>query len=362
MDNQNQEMSPRKPEINWNEELGSELEGDFFSYVIPKDSLTIERFVTAAVYKTLSGEEIASRERQRFIRDSSVIKDETAEHQARGLMEQARHMISGSKGYESEQVEAVNQGKKAKEDISQYGRFSVHYDYWMGIVPIKAGVSLGNIDGYPQHLLLTAKLSKIANISGFPDNLLLREVKKDNLHSSEGSTLDFAQKTAERLGVKPSEFLQSMFEKAGIIFVVAMNDCGHTNFDENRSAIVYSGEKGRKSYSPEEKFNLLSEKEKKAVQKKQKERLSGRITRELESGKSKAILSINTHVTGNVWYNPGKRRIDGECTPSEYDAIYVGLDPIITPYTTHQELLDIRKKGQALAKELGFPERKSIDW
>ena len=54
--------------------------------------------------------------------------------------------------------------------------------------------------------------------------------------------------------------------------------------------------------------------------------------------------------------------IDGEFIPSEYDSIYVGLRPIITPNTTHQELLDIRRKGQALIKELGIPETKSIDW
>lgn len=351
-----------RPDINWNKELGSELQGHEFSYVIPKDPLMIDQFITAAVYKTLSGEEVASREVQRFIHDSPNIQDEAMEHQARGLMEQARNVISGSKGYENEQMEAVNQGKKAKEDISRYGRFTASYDYWMGIVPIKASVSLGAIDGYPQHLLLRAKLSEIANIAGFPDVLLRREVKQDNLPSSETSILDFARNTAERLGVKPSEFLQSMFDREGIIFVIAMNNCGHTNFDENRSAIVYSGEKGHKSYSPEQKFNLLSKKEKKAVQEKQKERLSARVTREIESGKSKAILSIGTYITGNVWYNPEKKIIDGEFIPSEYDSIYVGLDPIISPNTTHQELLDIRRKGQALVKELGFPERKSIDW
>lgn len=54
--------------------------------------------------------------------------------------------------------------------------------------------------------------------------------------------------------------------------------------------------------------------------------------------------------------------IDGEFVPSEHDVIYVGLDPIITPDTTHQELLDIRRKGQSLVKEIGFPERKNIDW
>lgn len=351
-----------RPEINWNKELGSELQGHEFSYVIPKDPLVIEQFVTAAVYKTLSGEEVASREIQRLIHDSSSIKDEAMEHQARGLMEQARHLISGSKGYEREQMEAVNQGKKAKEDVSKYGRFRASYDYWMGIVPIKASVSLGAIDGYPQHLLLRTKLSEIANISGFPNNLLMKEVKQDNLPSSGGSILDFARSTAERLGVNPSEFLQSMFDQSGIIFVIAMNNCGHTDFDEIRSAIVYSGEKGDKSYSPEEKFNMLSKKEKKAVQEKQKERLSGRLTRELQSGKSKAILSIGTYVTGNVWYSPEKKMIDGEFIPSEYDSIYIGLAPIINPNTTHQELLDIRRKGQALVKELGFPERKSIDW
>lgn len=356
------ECPQNRPEINWNKELGSELQDHTFSYVIPRDLLVVEQFITAAVYKTLSGEEVASREVQRFIRDSSNIRDEATEYQARGLMDQARHIISGSKGYEREQVEAVNQGKKAKEDISKYGRFSVHYDYWMGIVPIKADISLRDIDGYPQHLLLRAKLSEIANISGFPDSLLLREVKKDNLPSSEGSTLDFARKTAERLGVNPSEFLQSMFDKKGIIFVIAMNNCGHTNFDEIRKAIVDSGEEGHKSYSPEEKFNMLSEKEKKAVQEKQKERLSGRTTRELESGESRAIFSVSTYTGGNVWYNPEKKMIDGEFVPSEYDVIYVELYPIITPNTTHQELLDIRRKGQSLAKELGFTERKSIDW
>lgn len=252
-----------RPEINWNKELGSELQNHTFSYVIPKDLLMIDQFITAAVYKTLSGEEVASREVQRFIHDSPNIQDETMEHQARGLMEQARNVISGSKGYESEQMEAVNQGKKAKGDISRYGRFTASYDYWMGIVPIKASVSLENIDGYSQHLLLRAKLSEIANISGFPDDLLLREVRRDNLPSSESSILDFALKTAERLEVDPSEFLQSMFDKKGIIFVVAMNNCGHTNFDKSRNAIVYSGEKGHKLYSPEEKFNLLSKKEKK---------------------------------------------------------------------------------------------------
>ena len=356
------EGSQNTPEINWNKELGSELQGHEFSYVIPKDSLAVEQFITAAVYKTLSGEEVASREIQRFIHDSSSIRDEAMEHQVRGLMEQARHMVSGSKGYEREQAEAVSQGKKAKQDISQYGRFSVHYDYWMGIVPIKASVSLGVIDGYPQHLLLRAKLSEIANIAGFPDNLLSREIKQDNLPSSESSILDFARKTAERLGTKPSEFLQPMFDREGIIFVIAMNNCGHTNFDASRTAIVYSGEEGRKLYSPEEKFHLLSRKEKEAVQKKQKKRLSGRVSKELESGKSKAILSIGSYITGNVWYNSEKKMIDGEFIPSEYDSIYVGLDPIITPNTTHQELLDIRRNGQALIKELGFPERKSIEW
>ena len=351
-----------KPEINWNKELRSELEGHEFSYVIPKNPLVVEQFITAAVYKTLSGEEVASREIQRFIHDSSSITDETMEHQARGLMEQARHIVSGSKGYEREQAEAVNQGKKAKEDVDKYGRFSTHYDYWMEIVPIKASVSLGAIDGYPQHLLLRTKLSKIANIAGFPDNLLRRGVKQDNLPSSESSILDFARKTAERLGGKPSEFLQSMFDRKGIIFVTAMNNCGHTNFDRIRKAIVYSGEKGHESYSLDEKFKMLSEREKKAVQEKQKEILIGRVTRGLESGKSKAILSISIYTTGNVWYNPEKKMIDGEFIPSGYDSIYVGLDPTITPDTTHQELLDIRRKGQSLVKELGFPERKSIDW
>jgi len=350
-----------KPEVDWDKELGSELPDPMFSYIIPNNPLVIEKFVTAAVYKTLSGEEIISKEIGRYIHDSPSIKDEVAEHDVRDMMDYTRDILSRSTGFHYEQQEAIKQGKKAKADIAEYGSFSANYDYWLGM-PLKSSVNLRPVRGFPEHLSLASKLSEINTMKGFPDDLLYREVNLEKLPKDSNSVFEFAQKSAAKLGVNPSDFMQSMFDKQGIIFVEAMNNCGHTNFDKVRTAIVSSGERGHKTYSPDEMFKMLSGKEKDLVQKPAKEKLNVAITRELESGKSKATFSLNTWTEGMVWYDSKKQKIEGELIPSKNAAIYLGLRPTITPDTTHPDLLDIRRKGQFLAKDLGFPEKHNINW
>lgn len=348
-------MSPEQ-RIDWAEELQGENARDFY-YVVAPNPDEVRTLVTAAVYRTLAGHDVSDRETGRFMAGSGF-KDEETEITARSLFEQVRKVTSEANGYQHEWDEAKEQGEKAAQNVKRGVGFMASYDYW-ALRPVKSAIKLDTLNGFPDHLLLSGPLPEIGELRGIPDNLLSRrysaeDVERKNLADS---PLEFFKKVATALNLDPEKLIQDAFnDEQEMIFVVAMNDAGHTNFDDVRTAIVYSGDRDHKVYSREEQFKMLSKKEKQLTKKPREERLFGTIAHKFEFGKSTATLRISLSTRGNVWYDPSEHIVRGEITPSEYDTVYASLYPKLTPDSSHEEILEIRRQAQALVKEQGFPE------
>ena len=335
-------------EINWKKELrGTELYNLQFSYVLPKDPQSVERYVSAAVYQTLKGIKLMDSGIKDLLQNAPDAEDRMKNYL---LIDSGRELV----GYSREQAEAVFQGKMAKEAIDKDGDFGIKYGLWSDIFPVDSPIRLDPIKNFPGYLMLTTKLPEISGIKGFPDVLLSREVLYWELPENISSVHELAQKAAVKLGVNFPYFLQSVFDKDEGIFIEAMNSSGHKQMDKVRKNIVYSGIEGFERYTPQEKFKMLSRKERKETLKPAVRELTGRVTSEIGSGDSRADLSLDiVWVDGKVWYNPRKQRNDGEITPSLGDCLDLRIKPIITPHTTHQDLLDIRRKGKILLQDLG---------
>ena len=192
-----------------------------------------------------------------------------------------------------------------------------------------------------------------------PDNLLSRKYSAKDVERKglSKSPVEFFKKVASELNLDPQTLIQEAFNREGnMIFVVAMNDVGHTNFDKVRSAIVDSGDRKRKEYTLEQQYKMLTKNEKQLAQKPREERLFCDIAHRFEAGKSAGTLRISLHTAANIWYDPSEHAVRGEIMPSEYDTVYASLYPDLTPESSHEEVLEIRRQAQTLVKELGFPE------
>lgn len=226
--------------------------------------------------------------------------------------------------------------------------------------PVKANVSLHDMHDHPEYYLASAKLATSGNLVGFPYNLLSRTLKRE-----EGrDPLGFLVQAVPQLGIDPEQMIQRMYQsEAKMAFIVAMNDAGHTNFDRVRSVIVESGERDHRELTPEEMFQVISKKEKDIVQRPHQERLKAEVTREIKAGQSSGRLELNLWTQGNIWYDPESKTMRGEVVPDQYDVLYAGLRPLITPNTRHEDLLEVRRQAQTLVKELGFAEpSRSLYW
>jgi len=336
------------PEINWKKELhGSELYNLQFSYILPKDPQSVERYVSAAVYQTLKETKLLD----------SGIKDLLQNAPGAENRIKIDHIIDTYRefvGYSREQSEAKFQGETAREAIDKNEDFSIKYGFWSDIFPVDSSIRLNHVKNFPGYLMLTTKLPEIGGIKGFPDILLSEFISLQDLSENISSVHELAQKAAVKLGVNFPYFLQSVIDKDEDIFIAAMNSSGHKKMDKVWKNIVCSGEEGFERYTPEDKFKMLTRKERKEALKPSVRELTGRMTSTVESGSSRANLWLDvTWPDGKVWYNPKKQRIDGEITPSISDSINLSIKPIITPQTTNKDLLDIRRQGQALLQDLG---------
>ena len=347
-------MSPEQ-RVDWIEELQDESVRNFY-YVVTPNPDGIRTLITAAVYRTLAGHDLSDRETGRFMAGSDF-KDEETEILARGLFDQVRK-ISEANGYHDEWNEAKEQGEKAAQNIQRGAGFMASYDYW-ALRPIKSSIRLDTLTDSPDHLLLSGPLPEIGELRGIPDNLLTRRYSAEDAARKNlpDSPVEFFKKVATKLDHDQGELVQEAFnDTQKMIFVVAMNDAGHTNFDAKRTAIVYSGDKGHEVYTPKQQYNMLSKKERQLIKQPREERLFIDISHRFEHGNSAATLRISLHTSGNVWYDPSEHVVRGDITPSEYDAVYASLYPKITPESSHEDMLEIRRQAQALVKELGFPE------
>lgn len=270
-----------------------------------------------------------------------------------------RAIIKANGGDEVDREEAISQSQRAVEALRRGREFMASYDYW-GCSPIKADISLCHMNGHSSYFLASANLAVVGELIGFPYTLLSRTLKSE----SGVNTLDFMTQAVSRLEMIPGQVLQRMFDgQARMAFVQAMNDVGHTNFDSVRSAIVYSYEGEQRLLTPEEMFRMISEQEREIVQRPHQERLSAGATKLIEAGQSSGRLEVALHTQGNVWYDPKSKSMKGEVVPGQYDAVYASVRPLITPNTSHKDLLEVRRQAQTLVKDLGFPEpSRSLYW
>ncbi|MDP2638111.1 MAG: hypothetical protein Q8P26_03560 [Candidatus Levybacteria bacterium] len=339
-------------QIDWRKELGSELQDRIFHYVLPRDPELVKGYVFRAVFKTLTGQEIANEEEHRFMAGSTNIRDEQTEIAARGLFATVRSMREQN-GFNQDRMEAIAQSKIAEEAIKSGREFSQSYDYW-AMTPIKATIRVRNMSNFKDHVLMTAELATVGSMTGFPQDLLSRSLEFGPVDLTQ-----FMEQAAKRLGINNEEMLQRMFDNKGkMAFIKAMNDVGHTNFDKIRSAIAYSGESygdGRE-YSLDEMFKMVSKRERKLVQLPRDERVHAGLHKPIVFGQSSGVLGIDYWTEARVWYDPKSKSMKGELTPGEGDAIYANIYSDITPNTSHQDLLGVRRSGQDLARQLGFPE------
>lgn len=358
-----------KPEADfkWTEELRGELQDYTFSYVIKREAPEVQQAITAGVYKTLAGHEVSAKAQNRFIAESTTIRDEETETVARGLMDQIRGILSESNGYQYEWDEAKKQGQRAAEAIKRKDTdwvYSQDYDYW-AMRPVKSVIQLWTIEGYPRHLLLSCGLSELGEQMGYPATLLSRDLNAEALRKNnfQGLMLDFFQNVARGLDRDADQAVVDMFNgQQKMAFVAAMNDVGHTNFDRVRSAIVYSGDKGHPRYTSKEQWDMLSKREKAIAQRPRAERLYGNLSQALVVGTNRAILRIDYWTEGEAWYDPSDHNMKGKIDHSQHDVMYANLSPKVTPDSTHEDFLQLRRNAQELVKKLGFPERPRIIW
>lgn len=354
-------------DFNWTEELSGELEDYHFWYSVGNSPEQAKQLVTATVYQTLAGHDVSSREQDRFIADSTNIKDEQTEVVARGLMDQMREMLSGSNGYQFEWDEAKSQGQRAEQAVKEGREWMGSYDYWQ-MRPVKSTMSLFQKEEHPGHYFLSSELPEVGELKGLPYNLLSRDYKAEDVARGRLTvpTVEFFRQAAVKLGANPDEIFAAMYEREqNMVFVQAMNKVGHTNFDRVRSAIVDSGSmgsRGRRQYTAAEQFAMLSKREQELVQQPWQERMNGNINHVLRNGSSEATLNISMWTEGQVWYSPDTHSMRGRVTPTDHDAIYMRLRPQLTPQINHGEFLGIRRNAQQIATDLGFAPKPRIIW
>jgi len=295
------EQKPGEPispqEIDWQTEIGYEVEGQSYKYVLPKDPEKVGRMVTAAVYKLLSGNEISDREKERFIKDSPTsIPDEETEYLARALFDQVRYKLMENNNYENEWEEARRQGDAAREWLQRNNDFgfSTYYDYYKGLIPIKAGIYLDRDKKDPKTIIMSAPMAEVAAVRGFPSMLLYRSVDRKRLQKEGVDSMEFLGKVIQKFGLSRQTIVQGMFnDELNMVFVLALNDCGHTDFDKVRSAVVYSGREGYPNYTPQELYEMLNDKEKQAIQIPRERDLNVKILLDLKHGRTNARFEIS---------------------------------------------------------------------
>ena len=365
-DEETQEGPPsQEQEVDWGKELGYEVRGQMFEYLLPKDPEEINSMVTAAVYKLLSGREVSDREIDKAVRDSpETIPDEETEILARDLFEQVRHKYSESKGYKYEWEEAVEQGKKAAEWVREYidkgFGFSAYYDYWQ-LRPIKDGVYVDKSRNESDALLMRFPLSEVAGKRGMPSQLVSRDMKPEKLKEMGTDVMSFLENISKKFGLKYEDVVQGMFNgEQQMSFISALNDSGHTDFDKVRTAIVYSGKEDHPTYTPQEQYEMMSENERQAAQTPRHERLNAKMSMVLNQGSTSARFEVGFWTEGDVWFNPDTMSMEGRVTSSDYDAFFANLYPKSDKNTTDQELLRLRKEAASICDELGFTKPSSF--
>lgn len=356
---------PQSEEIDWHKELGSELSNGFFYYPLQNDPEVIKTAVTASVYKLLAGEEVFNREMNEFMEDDLKIKkDEQLEIEARELFDQIRKTLGEDVRYTYEWEEAQKQGKRAAERFQEQtpNGFSTYYDYWQ-LRPVKNTIRVVLDENNPNFVKLRAPFAEFGGRRGLPEQLLSREMKANKLKEQGQTSLDFLKKITNFFDADYEQVVQQMFDRElGMYFIVALNECGHTNFDKVRRAAVDMDD-GKTNYSVEEMWDMMIKHgHNEAAMRETDQMLNCCFSTIITAGDAHANLVTNFWTQGKIRFNPEKMQMEGTIIPEENDIFSAALYPQLNPETNEKDLLNLRKKAQDTCDALGFLKVNRYPW
>lgn len=337
--------------INWKEILGDEHDVIRCGYVIPKKPAVIASWVQAAVYRTLTSQDIIISQQEESL---ACISPKKTANVLKLLLEDL-NAEKASKGYEDEYKEARRQGKIAsRADLDLPQPFLVQYDYWQGKRRIGELVGLTSINGDSENLLLEAPTDHIGKNIGLPTNLLHRREE----YKSHTALLDKATK----LGLKEDDVIERALnfdlerhfdDSVGGRKYELLERMGY-KFQPWDSA-VYEVYHANRKLILRDVFAQLTPEEQKKVRRPQNHFVATYPSIEIAEGAQKArlhiIASFGVHGIG---YDPVSGSLSGDLSNSRKTSLEISLNPIITSHTTHEALLALRNQGVVLADKAGI--------
>lgn len=348
-------MSETPAEIDWDQELGPEKRyPSNYTYVLPSSILeTVGDFVFNAVLGMLTSDTYYQKWLSDFVRGStSTIPDEKTELSVRNQIDEGRTSVGI---FARATEEAIRQKSIAVNAVLAGKSYNVFFDYWSPAqIPLKGSVNFNSLQEYPGYILAETQLPKINQLIGFPHIILERYVEG-------GSGIDLrgiVARTTNLSGDTLPRIIQDMLDlKAPTVFLDAMESIGrYSELDRLRAGFIYSGRVKNRRFSLTETFNRFTEEEKQYVQRPKEQPFWFELNHIIQTGEGSGRLHVDYYTNGFICYDPTSKAMTGKIVPSQTDHINTYATSVITPTTTHEGLLRVRREAQDVVKKLGFPE------
>lgn len=325
-----------------------------FGYVLPRESSPMGIFSSAAIFRMLVDGIYPESNQQQKTLNPFARRQWDPNRIYKNLSKQQR------KDHPKEKFEAIKVAYDVFNDLGHPHHY--YYDYWEGTQPVKNLVDVGEIPGYPMHLLLTAPSPWLLGAKGFPDTLLSERWEVNVTSRTRGivdekdlytgmmtcaSTFGNTQEKIENAMLKDE--MQILFN--GTIGLNRIN----TILESDGLPTPFSD---WDSYDAQVQLLLprvyerLSDDEKASLLKPQTTSLNHTSYYPLTSDGQKSTLKVFVAMFGApIRYNPETRSIDVDKKSISEAELSITLKPELTPKTTHDGLMKIRDIGTRLIKE-----------
>lgn len=338
--------------VDWKEILGWELEGPEYFYTLKADPQIIQKYVYAATLSTLVGEEVQGFQVRRAIDGDDLIDDDEIEAMA------INHFTPPNKTeYQRKAIEeASQQAQRAVQEFETENddySFSASWDYFDYNVPIKTGIDLDPIKGHKGWLRMTAPVGKILETHGFPYTILTRNFSKEDLdRAMHPPSIDWLKELALELHIEPDTIFDHfandyIWHSYSGVYLSELDLQQWYDQDQALRAL----ERGETFGEIFKKFPPIAQQRAIGV----RFGLGAEVNYPMTFGNSLATLSISAYGDGYCRFDPNIGHVVGDIDSNNYDSLYVRLQPVVTPETSHSELLKLRDLGLKLINDLGIP-------
>lgn len=346
---------------NWAEVLKSGDPGSRRVYVISPNKQEVFRWVQQAVFKTLTDQEL-------FEPDSPIgfAPTEDLELQFLDIIEK-EETAEAKAGYPEAKVEANKQAREASgADFTRWRPWSVHYDRWQAKRLDKDIYLESPNDDF---LLLVAPIQEIGEQTGFPRSLIHRGSKT---RASEGANMNSTYETYVNnlvaLGYDRDtvdrEIKNHAIEQH---FYLAL---GGRGYERVNAILSEHGKPHPRGVKNEAEFNRffnnriellafvysqLTTEEQERVKQTTRSSLNPRFTQQIKERDQVAELVTGVLIfEADMKYNPDTGQMEIDLSPTKEMSLSVELNPIITPETTHTNLIKLREKTLTQLKTAGI--------